>query len=56
MAERMRPSELTVAECRMRAAYYREIAAKATVAVTRDALLRLAQQYERLAAGELDGG
>lgn len=36
-------------ECRMRAAYYREMAATATKTSVRDALLRLAQRYEKLA-------
>lgn len=33
----------------MRAAYYREMAATATKTSVRDALLRLAQRYEKLA-------
>lgn len=43
------PSELSIGELRMRAAYYREMAATATTAAVRDALLRLADRYERLA-------
>lgn len=44
------PSELTPKEQQMRAAQYRELAATARTADTRDALLRLAQRYEALAA------
>jgi hypothetical protein len=35
----------------MRAAYYRKLAATATTATVRDALIRLAERYEAMAAG-----
>ncbi len=49
-ASRPLPSELTPEEQRMRAAQYRMLAATARTAETQGALLRLAQQYEELAA------
>ena len=45
------PSELSSEEQRMRAAQYRLLAATARTADTQDALLRLAREYEELAAG-----
>jgi hypothetical protein len=48
MEERKLPSELSQTECRVRASYYREMAATATTASVRDALIRLAERYERL--------
>jgi penicillin V acylase-like amidase (Ntn superfamily) len=44
MEKRKLPSELTPTECRVRAAYYREMAA--TAASVRDALIRLAERYD----------
>jgi hypothetical protein len=49
MEKRKLPSELTPTECRVRAAYYREMAATATAASVRDALIRLAERYDALA-------
>jgi hypothetical protein len=48
------PSELTPEEQRMRAAQYRQLAATARTADTQDALLRLAQQYEQMAAKQIE--
>ena len=49
METRPLPSELTPTECHVRAAYYRALAATATTRGVRDALIRLAERYERLA-------
>jgi hypothetical protein len=51
MEKRKLPSELTPNECRARAAYYRAMAATATTRDVRDALIRLAERYERLTVG-----
>jgi hypothetical protein len=48
---RFLPSQIGPTEALMRAAEYRQMAATATLAGTRDALLRLARRYERLAVG-----
>jgi hypothetical protein len=52
---RLRPSELTVEEARMRAVQYRLMAATATSQYTREALERLAERYERLVLPKADG-
>jgi hypothetical protein len=49
METRKLPSELTPTECRVRAAYYRGLAATATTVSVRDALIRLAERYEAMA-------
>jgi hypothetical protein len=45
------PSELTCQEQRMRAVQYRQMAATASTTTIRDALIRLAEGYERIAKG-----
>jgi hypothetical protein len=49
--EMLRPLELTQAECRIRAAFYRHLARSATTSETRDPLIQLAERYEGLAVG-----
>ena len=49
-------SEFSVAESRMRAVQYREMACTATTADVRTALLALARKYERLAGREPSAG
>ncbi len=51
MTDRPRLSDLTPAELRARAMKYRAMAATATTADVRDALIRLAVRFEEMAAG-----
>ena len=54
MPDRPRISELNTVELLARAAEYRRMAATATTAGTRDALVRLAARFERTALQRAD--